>query len=60
MGVPTNTSKLHLLPLSKHTVMLRLVNVADKFDATPSVAYVKVDQLAVLLYQSVNGGVKPE
>lgn len=38
--------------------MLRLENIADKFDLTndAEVPYIKIDELAKSLYQFVNGG----
>ena len=55
LGLPA-TGKLTIFAQAQDQLLLRLTNYADKFDLgpNPDTPYVKVDQLALALYQSAN------
>lgn len=52
--------KIHLFPESKSRVLVRLENIADPFDGTPSqVPYFNLKQYATQLYKAANDGAAP-
>ena len=57
MNLP-RTVKLVYFPYGQNSILLRLENIADKFDVGqfPVTPYVQIDQLAQQVYQKVNHG----
>ena len=55
LGLPV-TGKLNIFAQAQNQLLIRLTNYADKFDlgANPPTPYVKVDQLALTLWQRAN------
>ena len=49
-----------MFPQSQSKLLVRLENIADPFDGTPSqVPYFNLKQYATQLYQAANGGAAP-
>ena len=63
-GLPS-TAKLVILPMGENSLIVRLTNLADKFDLTVQsekdtpIPYIHIDLLAQKLYQLANKGVAP-
>lgn len=52
--------KVHLFPLAKNQILMRLENMADLFDGTPEeTPYFNIDQYARNLYKMANDGELP-